>query len=514
MLDVRDWGGHLDTTYRRTVKLDVRDWRGHLDTTYRRTVKLDVRDWGGHLDTTYRRTLFARVLGLLAAILVVTALPLDFAGKLWVLQTKFLPGALHAIEASRISFCLLQNLRTIWSKKMPFAHVGAVLSLLGGPLGCDPGFYVVWCRLKLLRRYLAYNPLEALRLYILLERIVDGCPGHGPVHLLVESAGTIGFALDPSKSWLEWAWSAYAASPGWTLSLDLESLSEASDFDVHIFDVDVVKSFETVYRGILDCVLSRLGRPGWFRYLYFLYHAKVRLTFKLSCCLGQSWTRDGSIPQGCPLSMVFAVTFYLPWCRHLQSFREVQPQPYADNLKCVSSDDRDLLEAARLTMAYIRLVGQTPAPKNCVLLSTSSVVRALMKDCGLPECGDMWDGQAGHSGFWVEGFHTCWTGEIPRLPVGLVLDCLCLTTYLGPRTFYVCCSWCLAGQGLLRLLWEAGFPGGPMLDIFGSFQLPNASHVTERDKALLRSIMVRGVWNGFLRGHARGEVVPCSFLRL
>ena len=141
------------------------------------TFKLDVRDFGGggeegHLDATFGRraaSVSCAVLGLLATVLVVTALPLDFAGKLAVLRTKFLPGALHAVEASRISFCLVQRLRTavlaaVGSKRMPLAHVGAILSLLDGPLGCDPWFDVVWCRYRLLRRYLAYNPLEAPRL--------------------------------------------------------------------------------------------------------------------------------------------------------------------------------------------------------------------------------------------------------------------------------------------------------------------------------------------------------------
>ena len=50
-----------------------------------------------------------------------------------------------------------------------------------------------------------------------------------------------------------------------------------------------------------------------------------------------------------------------------------------------------------------------------------------------------------------------------------------------------------------------------MLDIAGSLLLLHASHVTERDKALLRSIMVGGVWNGFLLGPAKGEIVPCRF---
>ena len=104
---------------------------------------------GGHLDTTCRRrnsTLSGRVVGLLAAIFIVMALPLNFAGKLRVLRTKFLPGALHAVEGARISSLLLHRLRTafvsaVWSRKMPLAHVGAVLTLLDGPSGCDPGFF-------------------------------------------------------------------------------------------------------------------------------------------------------------------------------------------------------------------------------------------------------------------------------------------------------------------------------------------------------------------------------------
>ena len=56
-----------------------------------------------------------------------------------------------------------------------------------------------------------------------------------------------------------------------------------------------------------------------------------------------------------------------------------------------------------------------------------------------------------------------------------------------------------------------GFRGGPVLDIPGSHQLLNSSHVRERDKALLRSIMVGGVWNGFLLGKVRGQDVPCQF---
>ena len=49
------------------------------------------------------------------------------------------------------------------------------------------------------------------------------------------------------------------------------------------------------------------------------------------------------------------------------------------------------------------------------------------------------------------------------------------------------------------------------MDIDGTLKLLNSDHVRERDQALLRSILVGGVWNGFLLGQVRGQDVPCRF---
>ena len=176
-----------------------------------------------------------------------------------------------------------------------------------------------------------------------------------------------------------------------TSALDIEEvLSGAADSHVQLFVADVVKSFDTVDRGILDRVLSSLGLPGWFRHAYFEYHAHVRLRFKLASGLGRSWTRDGGIPQGCPLSMMFIVALYLPWCRYLSAQVGVRPQLYADNLKCLSRNPELLLRAARFTTEYVRLVGQEPAPSKCILLSTSREVRRDMRDWVLSREGDQW----------------------------------------------------------------------------------------------------------------------------
>ena len=185
----------------------------------------------------------------------------------------------------------------------------------------------------------------------------------------------------------------------YTSALDIEEVrAGATDSHLHLFVVDVIKSFDTVDRGILDRVLSSLGLLDWFRHSYFEYHAKVRLPFKLAAGLGVPWTRDGGIPQGCPLSMMFIVALYLPWCRYLAAHEGVQPQLHADNLKCVSRDLDLLLNAARFTTGYVRLVGQEPAPGKCVLLSTSGDVRKSMKEWVLSLEGDM---SGLMSGIWV-----------------------------------------------------------------------------------------------------------------
>ena len=119
----------------------------------------------------------------------------------------------------------------------------------------------------------------------------------------------------------------------YTSALDIEVRSHWCHSDIHLFVADVIESFDTVDREILDRVLSSLGLPGCFRHAYFENHAHVRLRFTLATGLGEPWTRDGGIPQGCPMSMMFIVALYLPWCRYLAAHEGVPPQLCADSLK-------------------------------------------------------------------------------------------------------------------------------------------------------------------------------------
>ena len=112
-----------------------------------------------------------------------------------------------------------------------------------------------------------------------------------------------------------------------SVALEIE---ETGGDQLHVVVADVIMSFDTVDRSILDCALGRLSLPDWFRRVYFSFHSQVRLRFKLATGLGEPWCRDGGVPQGCPVSMVFIVAMYVPWCRHLESLPDVKPQLYAD----------------------------------------------------------------------------------------------------------------------------------------------------------------------------------------
>ena len=71
----------------REVRKDMKDWVLSQDGD-RWTVRLDVRDLGGHLDTTFRgwsSTLAARVRLVISRLALVFILPLDFHGRVRLL---------------------------------------------------------------------------------------------------------------------------------------------------------------------------------------------------------------------------------------------------------------------------------------------------------------------------------------------------------------------------------------------------------------------------------------------
>ena len=94
---------------------------------------------------------------------------------------------------------------------------------------------------------------------------------------------------------------------GFSTSLDIEEvLSRARDDKLHVTVADVVKSFDTVDRSILELWTWHAGFASMVSAcLFFSFRARCALGFGLAAGLGALWCRDGGILQGCPLSITF-----------------------------------------------------------------------------------------------------------------------------------------------------------------------------------------------------------------
>ena len=224
--------------------------------------------------------------------------------------------------------------------------------------------------------------------------------------------------------------------------------------------------------------MGRLGLPDWFRRVYFSYHSQVRVRFRLDSGLGEPWCRDGGIPQGCPLSLVFIVALNVPWCRHLDSLPDVKPQLYADNLECSAERPRASFESASFTAQYVRLVGQDVSPDKCVLLSTSRAVRRAMK---------LWD-ISGDGGFWKVQLDVRDLGE--HLDFTYRARAGTLSKRVGEATLGVAA---VGGALPLGFQVKLGLVRGKYLS--AGLHAAEASYVSSSSISAFRAAIVRAVWS-------------------
>ncbi len=200
------------------------------------------------------------------------------------------------------------------------------------------------------------------------------------------------------------------------------------------------------------------------------------MRFKLATGLGEPWCRNGGIPQGCPLSMVFIVALYVPWCRHLEPLPDIEPQLYADNLKCSAARPRALFESAYFTAKYVRLVGQDVSPGKCVL-STSKAVRRAMKLWDISGDGGLWKVQldvrdlGGHLDFTYRARAGTLSGRIGKATVGVAA--------VGALPF--------GFQVKLGLIRGKFLPAG--------LHAAEASYVSSSSISAFRAAIVRSVWS-------------------
>ena len=124
------------------------------------------------------------------------------------------------------------------------------------------------------------------------------------------------------------------------------------------------------------------------------------------------WYRDGGIPQGCPLSIIFILL-------------KIGPRLHPDNLNGSSCCSLALFDAARFTVQYVRAVGQEVSLLvSVVLLSTSEAVRRAMRSWDISGDARPWSFELAvrdleeHSDFfWRRGRVHCPVGCVRLLMV-------------------------------------------------------------------------------------------------
>ena len=112
---------------------------------------------GGHVDSTQRKrasALTGRAVTVIRRIIAVCALPLDFR-KNFAFCAFCFGMLLYTVLKSLVSQSSLTKHRSafgaaVWSRRRDLANLCAILCLLVGRAGGDPGFHASWSRFGLL----------------------------------------------------------------------------------------------------------------------------------------------------------------------------------------------------------------------------------------------------------------------------------------------------------------------------------------------------------------------------
>ena len=191
------------------------------------------------------------------------------------------------------------------------------------------------------------------------------------------------------SAWVQsWATdSLFAGVPGraahqasWLLSMELEEV-KVGQSHASAMSTDIFKCFDQLSKETIFLLAARMGCPmkvlvAWHRML-----SQLKVVNSVGGYVGQAYERPFSIPQGCPLSMMWLACLLTPLTKALKALGAV-PRVLADDLNLLCRGPRHwrlLIRAGDCTHEYIIMMGcKISAPKS-VLFSTSAEVRQHMR---------------------------------------------------------------------------------------------------------------------------------------
>ena len=171
-----------------------------------------------------------------------------------------------------------------------------------------------------------------------------------------------------------------ADSASWAMALEVEgAVTEGSGASAA--SLDIYKCFDQMSREVIVLLARRAGAPeaiisSWYRML-----AGLRTYNSLCGTAGVLYGRPASIPQGCPLSMLWLNLALRPLII-LTRTANALPRALADDLTVMARGLRHwarVRNATTLSIIYLEDLGARVSRPKCALLSTSPAARASMR---------------------------------------------------------------------------------------------------------------------------------------
>ena len=146
--------------------------------------------------------------------------------------------------------------------------------------------------------------------------------------------------------------------------------------------VDIMKCFDQIQRDLLYSVARRAGFPEPALQAYQAYHEAVQCYNSISGAPGKPYHKPTSIPQGCPLSMVFIALLMVPWTKMVEAAGAI-PRVLADDILVITQGPDPITQFKTVfdsTHQYLQDIGAKIAPdKSAVFASDPKHRRDLKK---------------------------------------------------------------------------------------------------------------------------------------
>ena len=145
---------------------------------------------------------------------------------------------------------------------------------------------------------------------------------------------------------------------------------------------DIYKCFDQICWPLLYRIATAAGIPHKILTAYISFQDNLSIFNNLALGLGTPYQRQNSIPQGCPLSMMFTALLLRPWMCLIPT-DTVIPRTLADDLLTVTTGPRhseELIGAIEKNHTFLKDMGAAVATTKSTLFSITEGGKKQLRD--------------------------------------------------------------------------------------------------------------------------------------